>query len=297
MAEITLEQLTNGYLNAEGDWEGTGVFDKLISAVNKNIQSQSKKGRITGADYATVYVGSMQSVISQSIEFLLREKVVEEQIKSEQVNQLATKAKVEDELGQNIDLINLNLTPSTATDTKHHWAVENGEEANAKAKFDTVAAENNAKNIQFDATLKRAQLNMEYNLDLNGGEIDAIGTPFNVYKEVAPGVSQLTFNDVNDWKDNVIPRTLYELQLLKSRSESDVANNTTKGYIGDTYYKTYRSLQELMFALANSGIIDSSTDSVYTRIVDSMEKAMNKQAGVWGEDAYVDLDGQNGAES
>lgn len=75
--DIVIEELTNGELTEDNNWEGTGVFDKLIEVVNKNIEGQFLKGRISGADYANVYLGSMQSVIAQSIQFVLQEKKVE----------------------------------------------------------------------------------------------------------------------------------------------------------------------------------------------------------------------------
>ena len=80
MADIVIEDLTNGSLNADNEWVGTGIFDKLIAAVNKNIEGQYNLTRITGPEYATVYLGAMQSVIAQSMQYLLQEKVVEAQV-------------------------------------------------------------------------------------------------------------------------------------------------------------------------------------------------------------------------
>ena len=77
--DITIEELTNGEL-INKEWVGTGIFDKLISAVNLNIESQRAKGYITGEKYGDVYLGSMQSVIAQSMQFLLQEKMTEAQI-------------------------------------------------------------------------------------------------------------------------------------------------------------------------------------------------------------------------
>ena len=79
MTEIEITDLTNGSL-VNNEWQGTGVFDTLIAAVNKNIELQYSKGRITGQDYGTVYLGAMQAVLGQSIEFLLRRDLTEAQI-------------------------------------------------------------------------------------------------------------------------------------------------------------------------------------------------------------------------
>lgn len=83
MADITLTNLTDGSLDSSNEWTGTGVFDKLIEAVNKNIEGQYNKGRINGNDYANVYLGSMQSVIAQSVQFLLQENLVTAQTATE----------------------------------------------------------------------------------------------------------------------------------------------------------------------------------------------------------------------
>ena len=79
MTDIAVEDITNG--SVVGDvWTGTGVFDKLLAAVNKNIELQYTLGRIKGTDYANVYLGGMQSVLQQSIEYVLREKLIAAQV-------------------------------------------------------------------------------------------------------------------------------------------------------------------------------------------------------------------------
>jgi len=50
---------------------GTGIFDDLMEAVNIHLEAQFQLGRITGADYATVYLGAMQSALQNSASFTL----------------------------------------------------------------------------------------------------------------------------------------------------------------------------------------------------------------------------------
>jgi hypothetical protein len=71
MTTTELTDLTNGSV-VNGEWVGTGVFDMLISAVNKNIEIQYQKGRITGSDYAQVYLGGVQAVLQQSVQWVLQ---------------------------------------------------------------------------------------------------------------------------------------------------------------------------------------------------------------------------------
>lgn len=81
--DIAIEDLTNGTIISNSDskpeWYGTGVFDKIIGAVNGNIKVQYDNGRIKDADYAQVYLGSLQSSVSAAIQFLLQEKTAEAQ--------------------------------------------------------------------------------------------------------------------------------------------------------------------------------------------------------------------------
>jgi len=51
--------------------DGTGVFDTLIRANKAHLDAEFAKNRIKGAEYATVYLGSLQAVLSASIQFLL----------------------------------------------------------------------------------------------------------------------------------------------------------------------------------------------------------------------------------
>ncbi len=50
---------------------GTGIFDDLMEAVNIHLEAQFQLGRITGADYANVYLGAMQSALQNSASFTL----------------------------------------------------------------------------------------------------------------------------------------------------------------------------------------------------------------------------------
>jgi len=78
--DIVVTDITNGNLDSNNDWVGTGIFDVLMNAVSKNIDSQYLKGRITGSDYANVYLGAMQTVMAQSVEYVMKEKVSEAQV-------------------------------------------------------------------------------------------------------------------------------------------------------------------------------------------------------------------------
>jgi len=78
---ITVDQLTDGdlVLNADDkyEWQGPGVFDVIIGAVNGNIQAQYDSGRIPQSDYAQAYLGGLQSALQTAVQFLLQKTTAE----------------------------------------------------------------------------------------------------------------------------------------------------------------------------------------------------------------------------
>ena len=82
--QIDINDFSNGQIDStnpqEPKWEGSGVFDVIIKAANENIKIQHKTSRITGAEYAEVYLGTMQSAISEAMKFLLSKGITEKEI-------------------------------------------------------------------------------------------------------------------------------------------------------------------------------------------------------------------------
>ena len=72
MADIIIDDITN--VNS------TGIFDRLMAAVNDHIDTQYQNNRITGSDYANVYLGSIQSVLQAAVQYNLQEQLTEAQI-------------------------------------------------------------------------------------------------------------------------------------------------------------------------------------------------------------------------
>lgn len=88
--ELDFNDFSNGYINSTDPenqtWEGTGVFDELMKAINGNIQVQYDSGRIKGGEYATVYLGSMQAAISEAMKYMLNKKTIEKGLEAQDVN-------------------------------------------------------------------------------------------------------------------------------------------------------------------------------------------------------------------
>ena len=79
-AEILLAYLTNATSVTDGASNGTGALDRLMNTINLYLDDQYTRGRIKGTDYANVLLGSIESVLSASLQFTLTEKVNEAQI-------------------------------------------------------------------------------------------------------------------------------------------------------------------------------------------------------------------------
>ena len=82
--EINFEDFSDGTI-VGGEWEGTGVFDQLMKAINGNILVQFDAGRLKGTEYADVYLGSMQAAISESMKFILNKKSVEKSLEAQEI--------------------------------------------------------------------------------------------------------------------------------------------------------------------------------------------------------------------
>ena len=88
--DINFEDFSNGQIdNTEPNspvWNGDGVFDKLMIAVTGNVQIQHETGKITGERYADVYLGAMQTSISEAMKFILNKKSIEKALENADVD-------------------------------------------------------------------------------------------------------------------------------------------------------------------------------------------------------------------
>ena len=57
---------------SESKVDGAGVFDLLMKSVNGHLAQQFDLNRIKGAEYATVYLGSIESTLRVALDFLIQ---------------------------------------------------------------------------------------------------------------------------------------------------------------------------------------------------------------------------------
>lgn len=87
---VDINDFSNGSIDVSNPqdpkWDGTGVFDIIMKAANENIKIQNQTSRITGAEYAEVYLGTMQSAISEAMKFLLNKPGIEKGLEAQDVS-------------------------------------------------------------------------------------------------------------------------------------------------------------------------------------------------------------------
>jgi hypothetical protein len=116
MTQLAVTDLTQGTL------AGTGIFDVLMRANKAHLDAEFEKNRIKGAEYSTVYLGSLTQVMQTALQFLLTKKkedleaqLLEEQIAltdQQRLNAIAENAVLvaqECKLRAEFDLIQANI--------------------------------------------------------------------------------------------------------------------------------------------------------------------------------------------
>jgi len=70
------EECPNTNCLTTGSLDGTGVFDVLMRSVGVHLLEEFQANRITGKEYATVYLGAINSALAQSVQFIVNHQQV-----------------------------------------------------------------------------------------------------------------------------------------------------------------------------------------------------------------------------
>jgi hypothetical protein len=92
--------------------DGTGVFDVLMKATKLHLTEEFTAGRITGKEYSEVYLGALNSVLAQSVQFL----AVKDQTEKLTAEIGLIRQQTVTELAQTGDLIPVGLGFNDGTD-------------------------------------------------------------------------------------------------------------------------------------------------------------------------------------
>jgi len=97
--EILITDLTdNVQTDAEYVVTGDGVFDKLMESINAQTKAQHRSTRLTGANYAKVYLGSMSAALSESMRFIMSKQSAEENTNKLRISNLVDDSSKQDKI-------------------------------------------------------------------------------------------------------------------------------------------------------------------------------------------------------
>lgn len=84
IANITTADLTTGTTAPTGN----GVFDELMKAVVAHLQVEYKAKRINSDTYPQIYLGALQTAMTQAVLFMMQKPMVERQAATEEAKKL-----------------------------------------------------------------------------------------------------------------------------------------------------------------------------------------------------------------
>lgn len=84
MTDIVITDLTEG----TDAVTGTGVFDELMKAVVSHLQVEYKAKRISSDTYPQIYLGALQTAMTQAVTYLMQKPLIERQAATEESKQL-----------------------------------------------------------------------------------------------------------------------------------------------------------------------------------------------------------------
>ncbi len=106
--------------------EGAGLFDVLMRATSARLEQEHKAGRIQSGDFAKIYLGAMESALSQSIAYLLQKHTANENAKLiiAQTAETAARTGLVNTQQANAVLEGTLITARTATEEKQSLVLD-----------------------------------------------------------------------------------------------------------------------------------------------------------------------------
>ena len=178
----------------EVDITGKGVFDQLMQATINHIDVEFGRNRIKGSEYSTVYLGALQSVLSESIRFLLERNNIELQdAQIRLIEEQILKAKQDTILaGRQIKLTDSQIKMSDAGVRKTETETKLIEQQRKNEETQNIVLLEEIKKLQAENALL-AQKRVTEEAQTNGDVIDPesiLGRQREIYRAQAEGFGQ-----------------------------------------------------------------------------------------------------------
>ena len=195
MTTITINDLTTATI------DGTGVFDTLMKANKVHLDEQFSKDRIKGAEYATVYLGSLESVMNTALQFLLQKE----------------------KIGLEAELMGLQVQIAQLQKEKTQVELDILRASQAKVPAEIAVLEQQVVNLRSenDAIIAKTAQTQQQTTNLTK-EADNIPKQGAVLTAQAAQVTQQTDNLVEDKKQIIAKTELTQRQTANAVFEGDV---------------------------------------------------------------------------
>lgn len=205
---------------------GVGVFDTLMRTVKLHLQDEYDSQRITGHEYATVYLGALNAVLQTSAQFLVnvtQAAHVDAQIIAMQAQTANDNSRTANEIAKTAaEILALEANTDNSTrKTDSEILLMAGQLTNDTTRTTNDTAKTAAEIASLDArtgneTLKTAE-------DIIASQQDTINTTNKVNAEV----SLMTTQKLNDTTRTVNDSTRTTNETTKTTAEIDALNTRT----------------------------------------------------------------------
>ncbi|MEA2092219.1 MAG: hypothetical protein U9O83_07640, partial [Campylobacterota bacterium] len=294
--------------------------EKDIDIKSKQIEGMDKDNLVKDQNILNAKVSVSKS--EREVAILERNIAkIEEDTDYVKLQKESLKVQTLDTYGFSIDLD--TYTADSSENTMHHQNVEIGKSKVLVETQNAEIAKQNLEGTKIDVITKEAALETDYGKTslshhLVGTRTDEGTTPSTVtpyYELIGPEFTYPTDTDNAKYTDlhivvssssavtastlqdievgdttATLPPSRFHAEMMKARTEANIAINTSKGYLGDAFFKQAKILQELTFSLSTAGVIntDNTTDSddkpigIYADLAKALETTLNGMSTVYG---------------
>jgi hypothetical protein len=269
----SLTTSTDGKYTVTGD----GIFDDLMEAVNTHLSAQFNLGRITGNDYATVYLGALQGALQSSVQFILSRKEAAEKaalLEKQVLTETSNKELVD---VQKADVINQGILRTQSTDSdlsiKRQQiiseAFQNGMEVNEYIW-----------EIEYVGNLGETYTYVT-NENLTDNDVIALMTA-DPHDSRYPAVNAVTLSITNNIQHagkstagTIIAKTQEEVDLLKQKRITEHAQTLTEAIGFDINTSSLMGKQSELFTQQADGFKNDAKNAFNKNIADIIKMQMN----------------------
>lgn len=237
MTPLVISDLTQATL------DGSGVFDVVMRANKAHLEAEFTKGRIKGAEYSTVYLGGLSTVLNGALQFLLqKDKVALEALLLEQQIILAELAVTEAGIKNQILQATLLKLPAELLQIEAQTALINQQKANLAAEALNIPKQgakidsDTAVNVQQALNLVSQELQIDAQTALiTQQKENAVASGLNIPKEGLVLDGQKCKLDAEF--DNLVLqklKTTAETTLLNQKNDTEKAQTIALGVDADS---------------------------------------------------------------